>query len=589
MNSSSLRRLPLIAFGLPLVAVGAGCGALLGLDDFTEGSATSTGGGGNGTTTSSSSSSSASATGAGGAASSTTSSATSGAGGMPMPCTPKDTQDCYSGPAGTKGKGLCVGGKQTCNDNGMGFGACIGEVVPTLENCAAPPDEDCNGTSATCTGTFLWGSRFANNKGDQIGAGVAIDSKGNTLLSGTITGGVDFGGGAITGSVFVAKFDPFGKHLFSKAFGTAFNSSGLVFTDAADDMILVGQFSGALNLGGGVLDNPGPSNVFYGRLAPDGTHLFSQTIGHGTLPLLRGTTDASGNIYLTGVTFGTVDFGGGPLGVSQHYSAFVAKLDKAGTLLYSSAFGGTGNSGAQAQGIGVDAAGNAVIAAGFVGTVDFGGTSLMSAAGNFAVVKMDPSGKVVYAKQFGPGVDIGLIDASMSVVLPGKFDIAVDAAGEIFLAGGYTSTINFGGPPLTNGGGEDIFMAKLDPMGAHVWSQGFGAAGDQYATHVAVDSFGNPVATGIFKGTVKFPNMNAFNGLTDQNAFTIKLAAGGGAEWAVASNGVAMGTGVYQANIAVDPIGNVALSGTISGYFALGTTPNTSFGFHDIFVANLAR
>jgi hypothetical protein len=588
VNTLNLRRLPLLLSGLTLATSGAGCGLVLGLGDFTEGAGTTGGAGGGSSTTSSSSTG-----GTGGAGSSTTGTTTSGGtggtGGMPVPCTPMETKACYSGAAGTEGKGLCQGGTQTCKDDGMGFGACVGEVVPTLENCAAPQDEDCNGTAAKCTGMFQWGNRFSNTTNDQGAAGVALDSKGNTLLSGTISGAVNFGGGSITGSMFVAKFDPFGKHLFSKAFGTAGNSGGFVFADASDNMILVGQFGGALNFGGGLLDNPGPGNVFLARFAPDGTHLFSQTIGHGYFPLIKAATDAMGDVFVTGVVFGTADFGGGTLGSSQHYSAFIAKIDKAGALVYSSAFGGAGNSGAQGQGIAVDAAGNALIAAGIAGTVDFGGTSLTAAAGNLAVVKIDPSGKVVYAKQFGPGVDIGLIDASMSVVQPGKFDIAVDAAGNILLAGAYTGAVSFGGPTLSNGGGRDVFMAKLDPMGAHVWSQGFGAAGDQYATHLAVDSFGNPVATGIFTGTLKFPNMNAFNGLTDQNMFAVKLGADGSAQWAIASYGVAMGSVTYQTNVAVDPIGNVALSGTIKAGFNLGTIPNTTSGFHDIFVAYLAR
>jgi hypothetical protein len=177
----------------------------------------------------------------------------------------------------------------------------------------------------------------------------------------------------------------------------------------------------------------------------------------------------------------------------------------------------------------------------------------------------------------------------MSVVLPGKFDIAVDAAGDIFLAGGYAGTVNFGGAALTSAGGRDIFIAKLDSMGGHLWSQSFGAAGDQYATHLTVDSFGNPVATGIFTGALKFPNMNTLNGFTNQNVFAVKLGADGGPQWAVGSYAVGMTSVAYQANVAVDTVGNVALSGTITSQFTLGTIPATTHGFKDIFVASFAR
>ncbi len=51
---------------------------------------------------------------------------------------------CYGGPAGTQGKGICVGGKQTCDDKGV-LGACQGAVVPAAS-------ELCNGLDDTCDG-----------------------------------------------------------------------------------------------------------------------------------------------------------------------------------------------------------------------------------------------------------------------------------------------------------------------------------------------------------------------------------------------------------------------------------------------------
>jgi hypothetical protein len=51
-------------------------------------------------------------------------------------------RDCYGGPAGTQGVGLCRGGVQTCGPEGFGF--CAGEVRPTLEVCDGV-DNDCDG------------------------------------------------------------------------------------------------------------------------------------------------------------------------------------------------------------------------------------------------------------------------------------------------------------------------------------------------------------------------------------------------------------------------------------------------------------
>jgi len=60
-------------------------------------------------------------------------------------CVPGDTSPCYTGPAGTEGVGACVGGTQTCDTSGTGYGPCTGEVTPTAEVCATPVDDDCDG------------------------------------------------------------------------------------------------------------------------------------------------------------------------------------------------------------------------------------------------------------------------------------------------------------------------------------------------------------------------------------------------------------------------------------------------------------
>ncbi|MFO0592122.1 MAG: MopE-related protein [Polyangiaceae bacterium] len=56
-------------------------------------------------------------------------------------CNDGATQDCYTGPDGTSGKGACKAGTQTCA-NGA-WGECAGQVVPAKEECNLI-DDDCN-------------------------------------------------------------------------------------------------------------------------------------------------------------------------------------------------------------------------------------------------------------------------------------------------------------------------------------------------------------------------------------------------------------------------------------------------------------
>ena len=75
-------------------------------------------------------------------------------------CLPGSTRPCYRGPEGTKDVGLCKSGLETCSQDGKGWGACVGDVLPAKEacndkddNCNGQADEGCkckNGTSRAC-------------------------------------------------------------------------------------------------------------------------------------------------------------------------------------------------------------------------------------------------------------------------------------------------------------------------------------------------------------------------------------------------------------------------------------------------------
>lgn len=52
-------------------------------------------------------------------------------------------RECYSGPAATRGVGVCRAGVQRCFEGS--WGACVGEATPGLEVCGNGADDDCNG------------------------------------------------------------------------------------------------------------------------------------------------------------------------------------------------------------------------------------------------------------------------------------------------------------------------------------------------------------------------------------------------------------------------------------------------------------
>ncbi|WP_437963616.1 hypothetical protein WMF04_28260 [Sorangium sp. So ce260] len=111
--------------------------------------------------------------------------------------------------------------------------------------------------------------------------------------------------------------------------------------------------------------------------------------------------------------------------------------------------------------------------------------------------------------------------------------IAADADGTVWLAGGFKGDLTVaGGAPLTAGGaGEDVFVVHLARDGNHVWSERFGNAQNDTATHahqatsIAL-SEGSVYVAGDFTGSLSFgADCGAPEGAGAGDAFVARLDA----------------------------------------------------------------
>ncbi|XXT15491.1 hypothetical protein WME94_35110 [Sorangium sp. So ce429] len=83
--------------------------------------------------------------------------------------------------------------------------------------------------------------------------------------------------------------------------------------------------------------------------------------------------------------------------------------------------------------------------------------------------------------------------------------IASDALGNFYITGSFDGTVDFGGGPLTSAGRRDIFLFKLDPSGALLWSKRFGSTHEEYGFGVNVDGSGNVLLAGGYQGDTFAP------------------------------------------------------------------------------------
>ncbi|MCY0990433.1 hypothetical protein OV203_25050 [Nannocystis sp. ILAH1] len=490
-------------------------------------------------------------------------------------CVPGDIQSCYSGPGGTLDVGECVAGQQEC-DRDQTWGPCVGEVVPAPDTCDEPGDESCDGFDpCQGDGEFAWGLTFGK-AGDDEGARVAFDGAGNLVVAAWGNGDIDFGDGLLVHAgydVFLAKFAPDGAILWSKRFGDGDYQGGpeygLAIADDGD-IVLSGIFNGDIDFGGDPLKNPTlKTGLFLARLDGDGQHVWSKSFiaGEDVAPLDL-ALDAGGNILITGAFYGSLPLGGAPLVSAGGNDMFVAKFTGAGAHVWSAGFGDPD----WQVGIGIapDPAGNIFVTGGLRGSFDPGTGPLTSAGSeDIFLIKFDPAGDALWGKRWG---DAGSQDVG---------GLAVDSKGRVALTGGTSGVLDFGGGPLE---GDIVvsYIAQLDGDGDHLWSREL-CEGGSIAEKVAVDGLDNLVTIGTFYDTCDLGS-GPLTAAEYRDVFVARFSPGGQPGWSKRLGGPQE---QYGAHVAASAAGSVAAVGNFYNAIDLGEGLETSQGGRDGFVVVL--
>ena len=282
--------------------------------------------------------------------------------------------------------------------------------------------------------------------------------------------------------------------------------------------------------------------------------------------------DSNGNIYVTGVFSGSITFGDQTLISAGAVDIFLLKLDPTGKPLWGKQFGdGDYQEGPK---IAVDSLGNAYLAGRSATPIDLGGT--LASAGLF-VAKLSSDGKHLWSK--GLTTKAGCSGSDSNVL-----DLATTYQNDVVVGGYYCGTIDFGeGVIASNGGSRDGFIAKLKGEDGSVksadqtWGKVFGNAESQELNGLAVDGVGNILVAGTFNGSISFAPGDSFSASGGSDAFVAKFTAAGLPSWRAL-----LGDGADQSMraIAVDSMGGPVVMGSFEGTVDFGgvkTTTGTSF------------
>jgi|GEM_PF-760381 len=138
---------------------------------------------------------------------------------------------------------------------------------------------------------------------------------------------------------------------------------------------------------------------------------------------------------------------------------------------------------------------------------------------------------------------------------------AIDASGNVYIAGSFKNTITIGTTVLTSAGGYDIYLAKYDAKGKVLWAKRAGGVDDDVCYAITADAQGNSYLTASYKQTATFDTITVVSQGYD-DFYAAKYDTDGNVVWVNTGNGPldAFGNG-----ISVDKLGNVYVTGQIWG------------------------
>jgi outer membrane protein assembly factor BamB len=500
-------------------------------------------------------------------------------------CEPGAADACYGGPEGTEDVGACRAGARTCLPHGRGWGPCQGEILPAPEDCAA--DSNCDGIS-TC-GDTLWSARLGGD-GEEAAVDIAAGDDGSLLLTGTYRTAVDLGGGALpldndTRDVFVLKLGPDGRHAWSRAIHGPEHFTARAVAVAPDGRVaLTASLRGAIEIpAAGSLAAAGSNDVGVVLLTPDGMPSFFTVAGDGdNQQPMDQAFDARGDLVVTGIFRGELDFGAGTLtAFDAQYDVFAVKLSPSGEALWTTSLAGSGDDISRA--LAIDRADGSIYVAGEA-RYDLTAGALGTVAGgdqDAFLIKLAADGEPLWIRRWGD-------DRAQQ-----PFGLAVDRQGNVVLVGTFEGQMDFGSTTIASPGGRGIFVVKIAPQGDVLWARAVGGGGNQVAYGVAIDGRDRIVLSGYYEGPAAIEGaVLPESGIGEPGILVTKLEADGAHLW---SRGVLVqgeqsvgGAARGWRGVAVDADDGILLGGYAVGDLDLGLGMLEPLGSSDVIVARLA-
>jgi len=352
--------------------------------------------------------------------------------------------------------------------------------------------------------------------------GVATDDFGNVFVTGEFESGFDFDPGPGTdwhdsngkSDAFICAYDSSGRFKWARTWGgTEYDTGWRVVVNDSGNVYVSATFVGTADLdpGPGIdehISNGGTlqGDISLSKFNPDGNFMWAISWGGERDDYGEGLgIDSTGDIYVAGTFWGTVDFdpGSGVDDKSAYMNddCYLSRFNPDGSYEWSAIWGGDYSN--FAHDIAIDSGDNVLITGKWGLDVDFdpgSGTETRSATlddwWQVYLLKLDSSGAFQWVQTWGG-----------DEWEEGRA-VAVDGSDNSYVTGFFYCPVDFdpgtGNDTHDTNGNRDVFLSKFDSDGNYQWVGTWGSGARDESYDIVADEYGNVFTVGFFTGLCDF-------------------------------------------------------------------------------------
>jgi hypothetical protein len=341
-------------------------------------------------------------------------------------------------------------------------------------------------------------SRLLPSESGQSVVAMALDPQGEPAVTGALIDGIDPSLALPDGigqGVFLTMLSDTGDGLWGGMTAGQITQGRGVAIAPNGDVLLLGTFTGTLNLGGPDLsgrDNSSfPETTFLARYDPRGKLLWSKQVDDALWPAAQGfslATNANGDAVIGGFFVETILIDG--VYYAEAQTGLVASFDADGKHLWSQHLRGESS---RVTAVAVDATGAVYAAGSDFGSVDYTHQDQTVSLPAGFITKLSPGGQPLFTTR---------VNGTSHNGAPYIRALALSPAGEVAFSGSFGDDIIFGATRFSVLSNAQAFVARISAItGEPLWLAPIETSfGQAEVLAVAVDANDRVYATGQYRG-----------------------------------------------------------------------------------------